>query len=475
MTPALGRVTLKPMRTALARPLSGDRVHFVAIGGVGMAALAEVLASMGYEVSGSDLKGSRTVRRLLTLGIPVAVGPHQAEHAAGADHVIVSAAVPPHNPEVQLARERGIEIVSRAGLLGRLLDGGRGIAVAGTHGKTTTSSMVATVLEATGFEPTFVVGGDLNDVGTGAKLGSSDIVVAEADEFSGSFLELHPFAAVVTNVDRDHLDHYADIDAIDDAFVRFLSQRTGGPAVICADDAGVRRILDRIDAPIVTFGTEDADLRIERSGRAWAVRWRGDDLGEVVLRLPGAHNALNAAAAAAIAFEMGADRQPVLDALEAFTGVERRFSVRGEVAGITVVDDYAHNPRKVAATLEAAREAYPSARVVALFQPHLYSRTRHQAAEFGSAFDEADVVVVTDVYGDREQPEPGVSGRLIIEAIRRFGSGRAQVAYVPRLEEAAGFVAGLAERGDVVLTLGAGDVTTAAPRIIMLLRERGDR
>lgn len=462
------------MRTKLRRPLPGRRVHFVAIGGVGMAALAELLHSLGYEISGSDLKPSRTVQGLRRLGIAVDVGAHRASHVGPADHVVVSAAVPADNPEVLEARSRGIDVLSRAELLGRIFDAGRGIAVAGTHGKTTTSSMLARALDAAGYEPSFVIGGSLNDVGSGARLGASDLVVAEADEFSGSFLELRAELAVVTNIDRDHLDYFEDIDAIDDAFVRFLEgRREGGVAVLSAEDEGVKRIRERVGGPVITFGFSDADLVVDGSCE---VSWRGRGIGTLHPTMPGRHNLLNAAAAAAAAIAVGAEPGSVLQGLAAFSGVDRRFSVRGESAGVVVIDDYAHNPKKIAATVQGARGAYPDRRLVVLFQPHLYSRTRTLAEDFGSAFDGVDVLVVTDVYGDREDPIPGVSGRLVSDAVRhRLSQGT--VVYVPRLEEAAAFVAGISEPRDVVVTMGAGDVTTAAPRILGLLgtKDAADR
>jgi UDP-N-acetylmuramate--alanine ligase len=451
----------------LKRPLPGRHVHFVAIGGVGMAALAELLMAMGYVVSGSDLKHSRTVSRLIGLGADVRVGPHRGHYADGADHVVFSNAVRSDNPEVARARELGIDALSRAQLLGRVVDAGRGVAVTGTHGKTTTASMVARVLQGTGFDPSFIIGGDLNDVGSGAALGAGDVVVAEADEAFGSFLEVHPEIAVVTSIDRDHLEHYEDQPGIDDAFVTFLAGRRSW-AVLCAEDPGVRRIRSRVDGEVATYGADEADLTVREGG----VTWRGTPLGRLELAVPGMHNVLNAAAALVTALLLGAEAGPALEALRRFGGVDRRFSVRGVEAGVAVVDDYAHNPRKVAVTLAAAREAYPGRRVIALFQPHLYSRTLHLAGEFGAAFDDADIVVVTDVYGQREDPIPGVSGLLVSEAVRTRAPHGVTTIYLPRLEEAAGFVAGIAQDGDVVITMGAGDVTTAAPRILRLLRER---
>lgn len=442
-------------------------MHFVGIGGVGMAALAELLIALEYEVTGSDLKSSRTVERLIELGVSVSVGRHRTEHVRGAEHVIVSNAVPPDNPEVLAAEHMEAEVLSRAVLLARVFDAGRGVAVSGTHGKTTTSSMLARALGVAGLAPSFLIGGDLNDVGSGAGLGASDLVVAEADEAFGSFLELQPELALVTNVDSDHLDYYEDQDAIDEAFVEFFDRRReGGAAVVCADDAGIQRILPRVAAPITTYGFGPADLAVDPAGGA--VTWHRRRIGKMQLGMPGRHNMLNAAGATAAALLLGADPEAVLEGLRSFNGVQRRFSVRGERLGVIVVDDYAHNPPKVRATLNAAREAYPDRRVVVLFQPQRYSRTLHLAEAFGSAFDDADVVVVTDVYGAGEDPLPGVSGRLVSDAIRRRSEGF-NVIYIPRLNEAAGFVAGVTKPGDVVLTLGAGDVTTAAPRILELL------
>jgi UDP-N-acetylmuramate--alanine ligase len=378
------------------------------------------------------------------------------------------AAVPAPNPEVLAARADGTDVLSRAELLGRIFEAGRGLAVTGTHGKTTTASMLARALDGAGFQPSFLIGGDLNDVGSGAGLGNSDLVVAEADEAFGSFLELRPELAVVTNVDLDHLEYYDDQDAIDDAFLTFLSRRRPGAwSVVCASDAGIRRIAPHIAAPVVTYGFEDgSDLVVD--GVTKQVSWRGRRIGDLRLQLPGKHNLLNAAGALTASLVLGAPAEPVLEALRSYPGVERRFSLRGERRGITVIDDYAHNPRKVAAALEASREAYPARRLVALFQPHLYSRTLHLADDFGPALSVADVVVVTDIYGAREDPIPGVSGRLVLDAVRTCRPDVVAV-YVPRLEEAAGFVAGMTQPGDVVMTLGAGDVTSAAGRILAML------
>lgn len=457
--------------TKLPRPLEGRRVHFVAIGGVGMAALAELLLRLGYEISGSDLKSSRTVQRLRSLGIPIHIGQHDRASVAGAEHVVFSNAVPPTNVELQAARVAGADVLTRAQLLGRIFDAGRGVAVTGTHGKTTTASMLARTLEAAGLDPSFLIGGDLNDVGSGAHLGASGLVVAEADEAFRSFLELRSTLAVVTNVDLDHLEHYSGQREIDDAFVTFLAQRRDGAcAVLCADDPGVQRIIGRVGEPVATYGSgSDADLAIDLT--AGDVRWRGEGIGVLRLSVPGRHNLLNASGALAAALILGADPVAALDGLAAFGGVERRFTVRGEADGVLVIDDYAHNPQKVAAAVGAAQDAYPERRIVALFQPHLYSRTMHLGASFATSFDAADVVVVTDIYGAREDPIPGVSGRIVSDAVRSRRPNDI-VVYVPRLEEATGIVAGILRPGDLLLTLGAGDITTAGPRVLELLASR---
>ncbi|HVE92611.1 MAG TPA: UDP-N-acetylmuramate--L-alanine ligase [Actinomycetota bacterium] len=456
------------------KPLSGSRVHFVGIGGVGMAALAELLLDMGYSVSGSDLKPSRPVSRLVETGAVVTVGPHRPGSVGDAQHVVVSSAIREGNPEVVRARELGAEVLLRAELLARIFEAGRGVAVSGTHGKTTTASMLAAALTAAGLDPSFVIGGDLNDVGSGARLGSGDLVVAEADEAFGSFLHLKSHIALVTNVDVDHLDHYGDLAAIDEAFVQFLNARTdGGTAVVCAGDPGVQRIAQRIDAPVVTYGFGRADLGAEPRGKAWALSWRGTEAGILRPRVPGRHNVLNACGAAAAAFLLDAPATAVLESLSSFAGVERRFSIRGASRDVVVVDDYAHHPREVSVTLLAARERFPGSRIIALFQPHLFSRTQQLAGEFESAFEGADVVVVTDIYGAREDPIPGVSGRLVVDAVNRSPDRHELVTYAPLLDEAAGLVAGMAAPGDVVVTLGAGDVTSASTLILELIAQRG--
>lgn len=435
-----------------------------------MAALAELLLGSGYSVSGSDLKESAVVERLRQAGANVEIG-HAAAQVQDADTVVYSAAVPDTNPELVEARTRGLEVISRAELLALVFNAGRGIGISGTHGKTTTSSMLAYSMSAAGLDPTWIIGGDLNDAGTGSRLGNSDLVVAEADEAFGSFLVLKPHIGVVTNIDADHLDFYGDFESILSAFEKFV-HATSQSVILCSDDPGVGLLADRLEGDFITYGmNHGCDFQGVRVDEGILVRRRDRDLGLLKLQVPGTHNVRNAIAAVAAADAAGADPGAVLDALAGFTGVERRFSIRGERAGVTVVDDYAHHPAEVAATLQAASERYPGRRIVALFQPHLYSRTAELADRFGGAFASADLVVVTDVYAAREQPVPGVSGRIVWESIQRDAPG-VTAYYAPRLTEAAGITAGLTKPGDVVLTLGAGDVTAAGAAILEHLGER---
>jgi UDP-N-acetylmuramate--alanine ligase len=453
--------------------LAGRHVHFIAIGGAGMSALAELLLLMGYEISGSDIADSGVVRHLAALGARVSVGSHTRDEVEGADHVVVSNAIRRHNPALERARQLGLDVLMRAELLGRVLDCGRGIAVAGTHGKTTTSAMLGFALSHSGLSPSLLIGGLPGGSESGASLGQGDLIVAEADEHFGTFLHLRPEIAVVTNVDADHLDFYGSQQGIDDAFVTFLcNRRPGGTAVLSADDAGARRIRERVSGPVVTFGFADADLDAspEPGGFVHFV-WKGEQLGRIHLGQPGRHNVLNAAAAAAAALVVGARAGEVLDSLGSFRGVDRRFSVRGSAGSITVVDDYAHNPAKVRATLAAARGAYADSRIVAVFEPHRYTRTQLLAAELGRELAAADAVIVTDVYGSDEEPIEGVTGRLVWEAVRNAAPG-IDLRYAPDLGEAAALAAAAARPGDVIITMGAGDVTTIAPRILELLAGR---
>jgi UDP-N-acetylmuramate--alanine ligase len=445
--------------------LSAPRVlHIVGIGGAGMSAIAGVLARMGHRVSGSDLKDSPATARLRLLGVDARVG-HAGDHLpADVDAVIVSTAIPPTNPEVVAASERRVPVLARAIALRALMTTRRGIAVAGSHGKTTTSSMLALILRAAGWRPSFIVGGDLNEVGTNAAYDAGEWLVVEADESDGTFLVLAPEVALVTNVEPDHLDHYGGFPELVASFERFLT-RIPGVRVVCADDP----VADRLAAGIPgtrTYGwAEHADYRVQdydggRAGSAFALVRDGELLGAIELPVPGRHNALNAAGASALALELGVPFAAVRRALLGFGGVARRFQFRGEIAGVTLIDDYAHLPAEVAAALRAAREGGWD-RVIAVFQPHRFSRTASLWRDFADAFTEADALVITDVYSAGESPRPGVSGRLLLRAVLDAHPAL-PVTYLPRRSDVVAHALALARQGDVLLTLGAGDLTTVA-------------
>jgi UDP-N-acetylmuramate--alanine ligase len=471
---AESRVDKAPVSELLAS------VHLVGIGGAGMSALARVLLARGAIVSGSDLKESRGVAALRALGARVAVG-HLAENLDGARAVVVSSAIPTSNPEVRAAREQGIPILQRAQVLALLMRERRGIAVAGTHGKTTTTSMIAMVLRHAGLDPTFLIGGDLNEVGTNAYAGGGEWLVAEADESDGSLLWLAPEIAVITNVEADHLDYYRDEQQIRETFVAFAhnTPEEGGTVIVGVDDPGVASLRPRIARSIVTFGTDpSADWSgevVERgpSGQRVLIRRGGDVLGEMILGVPGAHNVRNALAALAASGPAGVPFEVAAEELASFGGVQRRFQMRGSIEGVTLIDDYAHHPTEILATLEAAREQ-GWARIVAVFQPHRYSRTLHLGRELGAALSGADLIFVTDVYGAGEQPMPGVAGKSVVDGLLA-ARPRARVVYLPKRGEVADLVASRVQPGDLVLTIGAGDITMLADEVLLALSERAAR
>jgi UDP-N-acetylmuramate--alanine ligase len=451
-----------------------SRIHFVGIGGAGMSGIAEILCN--YEeahlhVSGCDLSAGEATAHLRELGIDVKKG-HSPEHLEGVEMVVISSAVSEENEEVREARRRGIPVVRRAEILGELMRLRYGIAVAGTHGKTTTTSLVGTLLTEAGLDPTVIVGGRLRLLGTGARLGRSQYMVAEADEFDRSFLRLTPVIAVITTIDRDHLDTYRDMEDIQEAFVTFASRAPFfGRVIVCLDDANVRQILPRIaDRRILTYGfTPQAelsavDLQPRQGGTRFSVRWREGLLGEIDLPMPGRHNVLNALATVGVGLSLRVPFHIIANAIGGFTGVHRRFELLGDWRGAAVIDDYAHHPTEVAATLEAARQSYPRGRVLAVFQPHLFSRTLDQAEAFGNALLGADLAVVNDVYPSREQPIPGVTGELVVEAARR--SGHRNVSYCPSWKDAPAILAENVREGDVIVTLGAGDVNRLGKQLV---------
>jgi UDP-N-acetylmuramate--alanine ligase len=448
-------------------------VHLVGVGGAGMSGLARLLLAAGHRVTGSDRGESATLEALRALGAEV-WAPHDGTRLGRPDLVAASTAIRPTNPELVAARILGVPVLGRAQLLARLMAGRTGIAVAGTHGKTTTTGMVVAILEAAGLDPSFAVGGDFKATGINAAAGTGPHFVAEADESDGSFLELSPTIAVVTNVEADHLDHWGDLASVTAAFRAFVGRLPpDGNAVLCADDPGALALAPAAPCPVVTYGfAAAADVRgqvlaIDGRGARVAVVAEGQHLGEVELVVPGRHNVANALGAIAAARAAGAPFQAATTALATFTGAARRFHLRAETGGVTVVDDYAHHPTEVAASLAAARLG-PWKRVVAVFQPHLYSRTRLFAADFGRALAAADLVVVTDVYAAREDPEPGVDGALVAGAARTARPDLDCV-YEPDRVALATRVASLVQPGDLVLTLGAGDITTLADELTPLL------
>jgi UDP-N-acetylmuramate--alanine ligase len=452
-----------------------DHVHFVGIGGAGMSGIAEVLLDYDVRVSGCDLTASETTERLRSLGVRIETG-HAAAHLDGVDLVVRSSAVAAGNPEIVAARERGIPVIRRAEMLAELMRLKYGIAVAGTHGKTTTTSLIGALLTDARFDPTVIVGGRLRISGTGARLGKSEFMVVEADEFDRSFLRLAPIVAVITNVDTDHLDTYRDLADIEDSFVAFASRVPFfGQVVACLDDAGVQRVLPRLEGHrVVTYGLTPqaeivaSELEPSPAGTRFAVRRARrdgvEDLGRFEMPVPGTHNVRNALAAIGVGLALGLPAEGMSGSLAGFRGVHRRFERLGSWRGTTVIDDYAHHPTEVRATLQAARQAFPKAAIHAVFQPHLFSRTRDQAEDFGRALLGADRVVVTEIYPSREQPIAGVSGELIVTAAR--ASGHRAVAYQRDWREVPAAMAESVRPGDVVLTLGAGDINQLGNRLV---------
>ncbi|HET6793425.1 MAG TPA: UDP-N-acetylmuramate--L-alanine ligase [Acidimicrobiales bacterium] len=445
----------------LGRP---RRIHLVGIGGAGMSAIATVLAAMGHRVTGSDLKASPIVDRLRPSGVEVAIG-HDAANLGDAEVVGISTAIPPSNPEVSEAGRRGIPVLSRADVLSAICAERRTIAVAGTHGKTTTSSMLTLILMEAGLRPSFVIGGELNETGTGASWTDGEWFVVEADESDGTFLRLPAEVAVVTSVEPDHLEHYGSFDALIEAFADFLGR--AATRIAFADGAVSADVARRSGA--TTFGAAaGADYRmVDPRGERMGYRFglvRGDQTVDIDLAVPGAHNALNAAAAAVTALELGIAADVVARALSRFTGVARRFTFRGEAGGITFVDDYAHLPGEVVPVLEAASSG-GWGRVVCVFQPHRYSRTAALWRDFAHSFDRADLLVVTDVYGSGEAPRPGVSGKLIVDAVSEANPGK-RVVYLPGRESLVAFLRSELRSGDVCLTLGAGDLTSLPDELL---------
>jgi UDP-N-acetylmuramate--alanine ligase len=456
-----------------------QRIHFVGIGGIGMSGIAEVLLNLGYKVSGSDLKVSAVTHRLSSLGASTFEG-HRAENIVGAEVVVTSSAIARDNPEVAEARRLHVPVIQRAEMLAELMRLKYGIAIAGMHGKTTTTSMVAAVLAAGGLDPTVVVGGRVDAMGSNARLGKSHYLVAEADESDRSFLKLSPILSVVTNIDREHMDCYRDMNDVENTFIDFMDRVPFyGTVVVCNDDERARALIPRVQRRVITYGQRGgSDFRIvseSQEKRAAAgcmslfrVHFGGRDLGEFRLNVPGAHNVLNATAAVAVGVGLDIPPSKIHEALDSFRGVDRRFQVRGTSAGVTVIDDYGHHPTEICATLAAARQC-GYGRIHVVFQPHRYTRTLALLDEFTHAFGDADTLLLLDIYAASEAPIPGVTAQVLAQKISAAGR---KASYVASFTDAAAAVTSIASPGDLVMTLGAGSVSQLGPQILEHLQSR---
>jgi UDP-N-acetylmuramate--alanine ligase len=438
-----------------------QRIHFVGIGGIGMSGIAEVLLNLGHRVSGSDLVESDTVSRLRALGCRIAVG-HHAENLGDPHVLVTSSAIRANNPEVEEARRRGIPVIPRAEMLAELMRMKYGVAIAGTHGKTTTTSIVSTLLAAGGLDPTVVIGGKVNSLGSNAKLGQGEFLVAEADESDGSFLKLSPAIAIVTNIDPEHLDYYRDLDHLRETFLAFVNKVPFyGVVILCLDEPNVQALLPRVEKRKVTYGMSTQadfharDLKLDGFSSSFAVRGFEKDLGRFRLNMPGRHNVCNALAAIASALELDVSLERVREALEGFTGIERRFQVKANARGVLLIDDYAHHPQEIRATLAAAKEGFER-RTVVVFQPHRYTRTRDLLEEFFTAFNQADVLILTEIYPAGEEKIGGIGTDLLLEGIRAHG--HREVIFVSEKEEIPTLLDEIVREGDLVITMGAGDV-----------------
>lgn len=452
------------------------RIHFVGIGGAGMSAIAKVLLEKGYTVTGSDISKSEVVERLEQLGAKIFIG-HARENIQGTQAVVVSTAIAEGNPEVLAAKAQGIKVFHRADMVAVLMNECRGIAVAGAHGKTTTTSMIALMLENTGFDPTIIIGGELDYLNGNAKLGNGEYLVAEADESDGSFLKLAPHIAVVTNIENDHMDYYGTMENILGVFTEFLHKldAESGLAVLCFDNDYIRDIAANLDRKYVSYAVDrDADytardIAVRGMTTNYKVYYRDELLGSVEINVPGRHNVANSLAAVAVGLQAGLSIEQVAEGLAVFRGVKRRFQTKGRVDGVWVVDDYAHHPTEIFTTLQAARDTAPK-RLICVFQPHRYTRTKFLRREFGGAFSKADIVVLTDVYAAGEQPIPGISGEVLKEEVEAQ-TGRS-VTYIPDKANIARYLAEIVEPGDLVMTMGAGNIYLSGEELVERLLQK---
>lgn len=452
------------------------KIHFVGIGGAGMSPLAKIMVELGYEVTGSDRANSGVIENLQKLGAKITLGGQKAENVRGADAIVVSTAIPFDNPEVLAAKDLGITKLHRSDINAALVNEYQGIAVAGAHGKTTTTSMLGVALTKAGVSPTVVVGGEVPDLGTNAKLGESEYLVSEADESDGSFLKLHPHIAVVTNVEDDHMDHYGTMENIIKAFTQFINNvdKENGYAVLCFDNENLRHIAQNIDRKFYSYAIDhEADYQAKNvtangKGIAFDVMHGKEELGHISLNIPGRHNVLDAMACIVTALSIGVPFAKVAEGLAAFHGAKRRFQTKGRVDGVWIVDDYAHHPTEIAATLKAAKETKPE-RLICVFQPHRYSRTQLLHDEFGKAFAAADLLILTDIYAAGEAPIAGISGETILNEVRRQ-SGQ-DVIYLPSREKIASYLKEEVKEGDLIITMGAGDIYKTGEELVDLLNK----
>lgn len=455
-----------------------QHAHFIGIGGSGMNGIAMILIGLGYKVSGSDLKPSAVTERLEALGATFYTG-HSRDNLGSADLVVASTAIPPDNEELAEAKKRGLKVVHRSEMLAWLMNRQKGIAVAGAHGKTTTTSMLALVFEKNNLEPTIIIGGELADIGGNAKLGRGEYLIAEADESDGSFLKLEPLIEVITNIEDDHLDYYKSVDKIINAFRKFLAKvPENGLAVVCLDDPKLAELLEGFDRPRKTYALDNleadyivSNIQLDNNVTSGDIYYQGSYLGTLKLKVPGRHNLSNALAVVAAARFVGLSFDRIAAVLENFSGAGRRFQLTGEVGGIKVVDDYAHHPTEIKATLKAAVQVN-TGRVISVFQPHRYTRTSILGERFGEAFTDADIVIVSELYSAGEQPIEGVSAKKIISAIERH-DGR-EVIFLPTTREIVDFLVRTVRPGDMVITMGAGDIWNAGVELVNRLKERQD-
>ncbi|MGL4208882.1 MAG: UDP-N-acetylmuramate--L-alanine ligase [Candidatus Adiutrix sp.] len=451
-------------------------IHFVGIGGIGMSGIAEVLLNMGHKITGSDLRESDITRRLTTLGAEVMIG-HSGLYAKGADVVVISSAVPHDNPEVTSARRDFIPVIPRAEMLAELMRLSSSIAVAGSHGKTTTTSLIGTMLTVAGLDPTLIIGGKLNHLGMGARLGQGDVMVAEADESDGSFLLLSPTLAVVTNIDLEHMDYYEGLAHLQETFLTFINKVPFyGCAVLCLDDPNVQSLIPGIKKRYLTYGlSAQAEVRAKNIecgpwGYSFDLYFMGREIIPITVSIPGRHNVLNALAAAAVGLEMGLEPKQIADGITNMKAIGRRFEQKGQAAGVTVIDDYGHHPTEIKATLSALTDCFPDSRRVVVFQPHRHSRTQTLFGDFLSAFNQADRLIVTDIYSAGEEPIENISGRILSEAITRHG--HRDVSFHEDITTVAAEIAAELSPGDVLLTLGAGNIHRVGDEVLQILNTK---